>query len=341
MSIEQDILDSDISVVIQGNVTIETHNLVNQIRSLLPRSELILVTWIGNNVEGLCVNKSYYLEEPESYVQHKRSKKHNHLNHILRSTKVGIEHTNRKYVLKVRSDLQIDSLAFLKTFQKYPQKTDKTIFDHKVLVPILYSRISYRGKYTPFHVSDWACFGLKTDLLLWFSLIPEVQEPEFTKYFSNEVSRFGTTTFKMAPEQYFVSQLYTRFYRIEFDNCEQATENIQKLSNEFIVSNFIVADYKETGWFLNKYPESKDIELVGRAFFELWNRDNYNQHYQLYCNHQEIVKNSTYDDYNRRCTLLQIKKHRWKLDNANSFKKKCSELLILFCLKIKLALMNQ
>ena len=234
----------NISVVLHGPVRPETFSSIASIRNLLPDAELIFSTWKGENINHLDCDYIITSDEPPAFIQHKNSGTKNNLNRLIRSGALGVLKARRKYILKMRSDLILDSTAFLDTFNLYPKCTSKTCLQHKVLIPLLFSRISYRRHATPFHLSDWAAFGLREDIQSIFSCIQEVKEPEFTEWFSQRRLRspYGTTMFRMAPEQYIYYSFYRRYFDdVTMNDCTDNDAKICQKADEFVVSNFIVA----------------------------------------------------------------------------------------------------
>ena len=103
---------SDVSVVLQGPVRFETPESVESVRRLLPEAELILSTWEDEDVSSLGPIRVLRSEKPSAPIQHDRLSVPNNLNRLIRSTKKGVAAVTRPYVLKMRSDMVLDSLAF-------------------------------------------------------------------------------------------------------------------------------------------------------------------------------------------------------------------------------------
>lgn len=129
---------SDVSVVLQGPVRFETPESVESVRRLLPEAELILSTWEDEDVSSLGSIRVLRSEKPSAPIQHDRRSVPNNLNRLIRSTKKGVAAVTRPYVLKMRSDMVLDSLAFLDSFERFPERGPMPLFAHKVLVPALF-----------------------------------------------------------------------------------------------------------------------------------------------------------------------------------------------------------
>ena len=327
---------SDVSVVLQGPVRFETPESVESVRRLLPEAELILSTWEDEDVSSLGPIRVLRSEKPSAPIQHDRLSVPNNLNRLIRSTKKGVAAVTRPYVLKMRSDMVLDSLAFLDSFERFPERGPMPLFAHKVLVPALFSRTAYRGHAVPFHLSDWAVFGLAQDVRALFSELPEVVEPEFTRWFERQdhKSPFGTTLFRVAPEQYVAYSFFSRSTgRTLMVDASDNNPAIVLEAEKFTVSNYIVAEYCDSGLRLPKYPASIDEKLIGMEFFELWNRFTYEQAYRKYCDpHYEITALEEAELYRRRPlneARLRLAKHLRRLTQPASLSRIPEELLAL------------
>lgn len=199
----------DISVVVQGPIEKTlTRKCLNSIKKYLPESEIILSTWVGSNIDNLdydeiILNADIFC----GYADLSRTKLNN-LNRMLVSTKSGIKKASRKYILKIRSDIELQNTNFLRYYDSFCKRdiNDKRIFKQKVLIPTIFTR-QFVGKgensiKTPFHISDWLQFGLREDIIKIWSC-PLVKEPEFSDYFRDKTIRqkyiFGDRTWKFPP----------------------------------------------------------------------------------------------------------------------------------------------
>lgn len=324
----------DISVVVQGPLLTETIECLSSIRRLLPEAEIIFSTWRGVNTNDLPVDKLVISEMPEAYSQKLRKNVPNNLNRLIRSTKAGVSVAERAYILKIRSDLILDNTQFLVTYEKFCARGPRRIFSHRILVPTIFSRVSYRGVSTPFHISDWAAFGRREDIQAFFLHVTEVKEPEFTQYFlkENKRSPFGSVLVRMTPEQYITWMAFrNHFDDVNMVDCASVTPEIEKASDEFIVSNFIIAPYQDTGWRVPKYPQSVNEELEGRSFFELWTRYWYEIKYKNICEKNHIITDKcaerVFHHQEIYKAVFRLKKHWWQILHSKSKKKKIEQVL--------------
>lgn len=338
------IRDASISVVIQGPIRPSTSTLIAKLRVLLPCAEIILSTWDGEKLDGIDYDYLVLSDQPGSYIQHKRTKTKNNLNRLLRSSIAGIKKAKRKYLLKVRSDIVLDSVEFLNSFNQYPSTSEYTVVKRKIIVPLLFSRIFYHGQATPFHLSDWAMFGLTEDIRTLFLNIAEVEEPVFTEWFPNKSqnkSPYGATTFRFSPEQYIFYSFYrNHFNRIQMEDASDNHEYQVDESNKFIVSNFIVVDYKGSGFRLDKYPASTNEVILGREYLTLWNRFNYEKYYSAYCDPNFSCDESLIE-FKKLSSIIdrvQFEKHLGRCRSSQSILEKTEELLVSIILYMKFLL---
>lgn len=329
------IASQHISVVLQGPVRDETRKLIVSVRRLLPKAELILSTWPEENTDDLGCDIVVKSAVPPAYIQHERQGVRNNLNRLIRSSQAGIKAAGRQYILKMRSDMALESLRFLDIFENYPNRTNMTVLRHKVLLASLFSRIAYRGHNTPFHLSDWFAFGLKEDIESIFLPLREVEEPRFTQWFTKgERAPFGSTTLRMAPEQYIFYSFYRRhFCAAEMDDCRDNSVSICNEANKFTVSNFVIAEYKQSGIYLPKYSSSINEQMIGMEFFDLWNIFTYEKYYKEFCDECfEFTDSSEVELYKNRLVYaasMRLTKHLNALRNSKSFTKGLEELITI------------
>lgn len=326
----------EISVVIQGPVRSETADCMKSVRRVLPNAEIIFSTWKDENIDKLSFDKLVVSNPPPVYVQHIRSGHLNNLNRLIRSTKAGIAIADRPFVLKIRSDLLLDNNSFLKSFDTFLAPGPRQIVSRKIVVPLIYSRTAYRGFRTPFHLSDWAAFGLNEDIQNLYLKTEEVKDPAFTQYFlgREKESPYGPTLLCMAPEQYQILSVFRHFFHdVDMTDCSVVTPELSQASDEFIISNFIVAPYSDTGWRLPKYENSINEFKEGSAYFELWTKFVYESYYRKYCD-------SNYSPYNQkdelrfRCrdayeAIFRLKKHIGHLFRAKRLSKRMEQIAII------------
>ena len=175
-----------------------------------------------------------------------------------------------------------------------------------------------------------------------FSGLPEVEEPEFTRWFekNGRQSPYGATLFRMAPEQYIIHGLYARTTgrSLMADAADNGPEAVEA-SNRFIASNFTVAEYRDTGFRLPKYPASVDETKIGAEFFELWNKLTFERAYREFCDPEhEITAKDEAELYLRRSQIaakLRLVKHWERLTSPKSVLSIIEEIAVLPVVAVK------
>ena len=234
----------DISVVVQGAVdSVNTPLCLNSIRKHLPQAEIILSTWEGTNVDGLDYDKVIFNQDPGGFYM--SPCEINNVKRQILSTLQGIKKANRKYILKIRSDMKISGANFLKYFGKFNNYNKKWHFlKERIIIPSMVTR-DPRIWESPMCPSDWCSFGLKSDMLkLWNIRFPTKEEENFfiehprptvvSSIYPTLVSRFN-------PEQFiwigFIKK-YVKDLHVEhmFDvNKESIKETLLSFANNLII----------------------------------------------------------------------------------------------------------
>ncbi len=293
--------DCDISIVVQGpimgkssynDVTEHSTKLVCQrLRDLFPESEIILSVADGTIVDGIIYDKVVFTADPGATwfdIDSKNIKILNNCNRMIVSTLAGIKAASRKYVFKLRSDLFLLSKSFLKYFYKYPHfdETCKFVKNRIIAFSIFSLKSEYSPKFImprPYHISDWAYFGYKKDLLSLYD-IPLTTEPKFSQYFLHRTKNyqdiFPTRLWKMSPEQYVTSSFFNKFTKINFSHLADISNDNEMLSEKLIANNFLVLDQDQFSlislknlFFQILYdPLLSDTSL----FFRTWLKDYHN-----------------------------------------------------------------
>lgn len=265
------IADKDISIVVQGpiiyrsafDITEHTTRLVCQrLKKIFPDSELILSTWMGENVDGIPHDRLILNDDPgATWFNYGNHELLNNCNRLIVSTFAGIQAATRKYVLKVRSDLLLISPAFLKYFYQYPLFDKRYKFVKNRI--IAFSIYSIKGHKTclftmqrPFHISDWAYFGYKEDLLDLYD-IPLTEEPQFSQWFLSRCKPFFDIEphrlWKMPPEQYVTHSFLSKHMAIRLEHTVDTSNNNMAVSARVLANNFLVLDQTQFALLSLKY----------------------------------------------------------------------------------------
>lgn len=176
------IKSSEISIVIQGPIYKNTTKRVcERMRQIFPQAEIIVSTWQGSDTSDLTYDILVESKDPGGtpLMLDGVSKKTNNVNRMIVSSKSGIKKATRKYTLRWRTDLLLKNDKFLDYFDKYTERNSEwKIFHKRVLVH--YATLPY---VYPLGPTDIACFGLTSDVLLYWDL--PLQSDADATYFVN------------------------------------------------------------------------------------------------------------------------------------------------------------
>lgn len=203
--LENGIDTKDISVVVQGAVDkTVTPRCIESIRKYLPDAQIILSTWAGTGVTELDYDKVILNPDPGGFPMSPWET--NNVKRQIASTLEGLKQANRKYALKIRSDMQLISSSFLEYFDKF-NSYDKNwhFLKKRIIIPSLITR-DPRIWESPMCPSDWCSFGLREDMLsLWNIDFPTEEEQQWFKYHQRPLS-----------VQYYYDPLISRFNPEQF-----------------------------------------------------------------------------------------------------------------------------
>lgn len=291
------IVSKDISVVIQGkNIKKQTQKCCKSIRKYLPEATIIFSTYDNEDTKDLDVDKIVYSKDPGATLL--SGKMYNNINRILVTTKSGLKEVETKYCIKMRSDMIFANAKILENiFEKFPLR-DKNfaVFKQRIVFYSLWSRkYEYMQEYcitTPFHLSDWFCFGLTEDIKNFFAKSPLTKEPDYTEYFKNPANRMPGfyipgAWWKFSPEQYFALNFFQDYFpEAKMKNFQDFSDNKAKLSAQVLASNVIIAGFKELGVYIQKrrYCKiSKQLSLLSEQKQGVWSYADFICDYKHFC----------------------------------------------------------
>lgn len=295
------ISDKDISIVVQGpilnqaayGITSElTKFICARLKTLFPESELIISTWEGESTDGIFCDKIIYNSDPGATWFNYNDYNHlNNCNRLIVSTLGGVKAASRKYVLKVRSDLFLVSKKFLQYFEQFKLYNDEYKFvDSRIIAFSLNTLYGHKTRlftmHRPFHISDWAYFGYKTDLLNLYD-IPLVDEPDFSQWFLTRCKPFfdiePQRLWKMPPEQYITYAFLKKYYPVTLEHTADTSNDNIALSSRLLTNNFLILDQSQFFLISLKYLYFVFSSSKGYEWYishGSWLRN--------YCRHMEI-----------------------------------------------------
>lgn len=267
------IASGEISVVVQGYADRKyTEKTLLSIRKYLPDAEIILSTW--KDCERECDRLSYddlVLNEDPGNCNCSRWQNHpiqNNGNRQILSTVNGLTKADRKYTLKLRSDLLLlgdDIIKYVNCFQG--KKGRYAMFEDRLMIGELFTRSHFEyergGKWykvpKPFHPSDWFIFGKTEDVKKLYrsvSLIPNKEMCDYKCRFPERVMENDYPyTWRYATEQHIFYSLVKKEYPdMKFDDWTDWSDGILEISNEVLMDNFVVLNFTQHKILNQKYP---------------------------------------------------------------------------------------
>ena len=238
------IREDEISFVVQGPIlkdgTNSTINVLKSIRIHFPNSEIILSSWIGEDIADLEYDNLVLSETPESINLYENSICN--INRQIVSTIEGIKLSTKKYIIKTRTNTLFNNNQLLTIYNQTPTNS---VFENFILTINLFSRDQYKSTVLSYHdgflhhPSDIFLMGLKTDILELFSC------PFATKKIMLNRKGLGI----LAPEQYLWMDLLIRKGKIRnFKNSLVRYNPVACFKSEkLLFENFKIRNHQNVG----------------------------------------------------------------------------------------------
>ncbi len=246
----------DISVVVQGPITEFTAQTLLSVRKILPEAELILSTWNDADIEKLDYDILVLSNDPGGFEFCFDCKQLYNVNRLIVSTFEGIKKANRLYVLKIRSDMKMLGSDFLNYFGLFPNKTNYSFLNQKVLIGDVYTRSPhFTDIKNLFHIGDFFYFGEKEDLRNIFNINLATQE--MASYFKSHKSptQYNTKIFcKYFPEQFIWLSFLQKYITVDLAHPFDFNKTLIKLHDNILVSNTILINLHKAGFECLKHP---------------------------------------------------------------------------------------
>ncbi len=295
------ISSKDISVVVQGAVDYKnTPKCLASIRKWLPDSEIILSTWENSDVEGLDYDILVLNQDPMG-LYNRANNTINNVNRQIISTFNGIKKSSKKYILKIRSDLQLKSSKFLIYFDKFPVRiSDYSIFKNRIIVSTLFTKryLDYSSKIpVPFHLSDWFQFGEREDIYRLWNIPLANQENDIAVNKNIEKCFYNCwINDRYTPEQFIfynsINNSGKYKNKILFSNMLDLNSTVIGFSEQVIMNNFILKSPKSLDCMVLKEPYFSQIKKYDKFIKEqakcIYTEHDFNKFYK---NLRKGVKN--------------------------------------------------
>ena len=265
------IRDEEISVVIQGPVFLEddfTKKACQSIRKVLPGAEIIFSTWENEIVDGLDFDVLIRNEDPGPDEGETRN-----LKRQIVSTYNGVKASNRKYVLKMRSESVVCTRAFVDEFEKWPLHGEENHFLQERLVVV--NTKPSRVRMDMFHIIDWYFFGLKEDVLKFWNI----------DYLNNTHILLEKNQIGYNEHRFLFTQFVRQFTSLQYETMNDANHNMAKFHNNVVVENFIIMGTVEAyGVQSLKYrPLPKGVDSYMRGVYRGYTKREWMKLYNKYC----------------------------------------------------------
>ena len=239
------IQSADISIIVQGAITLITKNCLELLRKVFPDSEIILSTWANSSADGLNADKIIFSADPGAAIVDKVAGTFNNVNRQLISTQAGLKAATRSYILKTRTDILFENADFLAYFGKY-DTINSPYFENRLLICNYYTR-NPRVFSACFHPSDWIVFGRSIDVNNYYKNIPLMTKedetwfsyhPKKSKFFINYICRF-------TPEQYIFLYFLKNYQNVYCNSYYDRNSELIIETEKAFAQCFVVLDYQK------------------------------------------------------------------------------------------------
>lgn len=279
------ICSKDIAVVIQGPMcrdkspryptTGVTQQLLANLASLLPEAQLILSTWAGQDVSSVPANVEVVFSADPGAQGTGPGMIPINVNRQLVSTRAGLTQVTRRYVLKIRSDMILESTRFIDLFVKESKaqrvgQGGTAIFKSRLVCNNLSSR---QAESCPaaflFHPGDHAQFGLAEDVVtFWAGALQDESDARWFEthcypdaFRTQELSRF-------TPEQHiWLGALQAKGIAPRMADYGDRLPELQAQSEALLATNFIFVPDHQFDVYFPKYHS------LNQATFEFMRRN--------------------------------------------------------------------
>jgi len=309
----------DISVVIQGVIDRKiTPKAIKRLRHVFPGAEIVLVTYEGTNLYGLDYDKVVLVKDPGGYPYDSHpGTKINNVNRQIVTTWGGLKTATRFYAFKLRSDCILNGSKFLDFFDQFQTyDPDYRVFEHKILSCVFFARDPRTKSEVvfPFHPSDIAFFGLRSDLINLFD-IPFMTQEESVAIHRPDLNLHQC---RYVPEQYlWVNCLRKNGKNIDFVHQNDVRDHNIVDTEKYTVSNFIYLDYGQ----FNLIVPKKLRRFCSNQFESVITHIEWQRLYKQYLDNTLVVPDR---DPMRDLIKRKIKMLGW----CNRVTKYCTMLLI-------------
>lgn len=250
----------DMSVVVQGAVASQTGEIIQKIRALFPLVEIILSTWEGQDTSGCDADRVVCSADPGCFVQNPKIQGdgfYNNVNRQIVSTRAGLQAASRRYALKTRTDIFINTGDWMRYFGRYDKASPPVFFNSRVLICNYYSR-NPRVFALPFHWGDWVFFGETEDLKNVFSIpLMEGEDRDWFHTNKRDSNLFRDNINRYVPEQWILASFLRKHMPLAFDCFYDASMQNIITTEKFFAENTVILDADQWGIRFVKYNPNR------------------------------------------------------------------------------------
>ena len=255
----------DISVVVQGPITGSlsdpphrqlTRLGLESLRRFLPGAKLILSTWAGSDRREIDCDIYVETPDPGAVSYWKPFTVPYNVNRQIVSTNAGLRYADRRWAMKIRSDLIVTGTGFLELWEKFPTRNPEwQVFRERVVVSS-WPTCNPRRCPLPFALSDWFTFGLQEDVAHLWARSP-ASDSEIARYFETHPrpvpDKHPDMLSRYNAEQYIWLGCLREHGEIPCDHIWDYSSHNRDLAAQVLVNNVILADPARLGLEFRKY----------------------------------------------------------------------------------------
>lgn len=227
----------------------QTVEVLKSIRGNFHDSKIILSTWEDTNInfDSNLYDDIIFNKDPGCFFAFLDQK--NNVDRQVVSTLNGLKACKTKYAFKIRTDFRIVGDNFLNYFGVFDKfNKEYKIVNKRILACTNATRNPY-NKYAmnyPFHISDFAFFGLTEDLLKLFD-IPLTPKEDKDYFFTHQnLLRLGGIVCRFIPEQWILMNLLkNNGKKTNFEYATNFSKENSKLTELYITNNFVLLNLEQ------------------------------------------------------------------------------------------------
>lgn len=251
----------DITAVIQGT-TLENKDVnpnkdfaykcIESVKKYLPKAKIVLSTWENEKIKSdLEVEEIIFNKDPGFKPRGEDiNSKQNNVNRQIVSTINGLKKAKTKYALKFRTDFLFYDNTFLDYFDLLKNyNNDYKVLNKRILVCMFGTRKPVAKHFNlPFHVADFATFGLTEDLINLYD-IPLVTEEEFDYFFIHKDIKRDTYAVNRynAEQSIIINFLNKNNKTLDIEFSTHVNDKIIAQSNNYLINNFYPICFSKWG----------------------------------------------------------------------------------------------